>query len=208
MKHLKPFALAVLTMAVCLVFTGCPNKPDESNERIIPDGIYKETVNIRVDRILKLPRGIDTFLFRELQKESFVTIRNGEFSYDDLCSYMYWVPTLDSNFVQIDSVRNYKPHPIYYSPYYCPDGFLYKGICGLPKVVNRDKIKIENPVYTSWYRDALFYDTITLFVPLVYTDNCYQFGFKLGTDFRDNGIPQWPAIFDIRHTLVYDRPLQ
>ena len=201
MKHLKPFALTVLTMAVCLVFTGCPNKPDE---RIIPDGIYKETVNIKYAFLLERPTRTDTSLFLDRQAETFVTIRNGIFEYEDMCSKPYWNEVVDSNDVVVDTATFYRSTFIYYASYYCPDAYYYGGIVPA-RIVNFDKVKIEKPAYTFRIDSRVsFYDTITFYAPLVRTNDGYQF------DIRHRY--QWdkttPAMFHLHHTLVYDRPLQ
>ena len=109
---MKKLILLLVAVATCVLFTACPNKPDEGV--VIPDGLYEETAHIVRQDVLDCGNFKEESLGTDTVYVTQVLIDRGEFIYQDMCSDTFQIVG-DGVYVR------YNPHFIYLANAYCPN---------------------------------------------------------------------------------------
>lgn len=111
---MKKLILLLVATAACVVFTACPNKPDETV--VIPDGLYEETAHLVRHNVSNRGDFKEESLATDTVYVTQVLIDRGEFIYQDMCSDTFQMVVSDEKIW----IR-YNPHFIYLANAYCPD---------------------------------------------------------------------------------------
>lgn len=118
---MKKLILLLVAAATCVIFTACPNKPDEGV--VIPDGFYEETAHLVRYDVEDMGMGNrKEFLAKDSVYVTQVLIDKGEFVYQDMCSDTFQVVVPNGEIV----VRYNTPF-IYLAMAYCPSIFYQNG---------------------------------------------------------------------------------
>ena len=112
---MKKMILLLVATAICVIFTACPNKPEEGV--VIPDGLYEETAHfVWRTTLVYGPGMIEEGLVSDTVYTTQVLIDGGEFIYQNMCADTSHIASPDGG-----TFVHYHSTFIYEADIYCPD---------------------------------------------------------------------------------------